>query len=213
MAEVDDLVDRLLQDVNKKESELPQNKFSVESVFQDGLKGEIQDKIKGLLSQNPLVGNEQFKLLGKSIGLVIGFQILRAEQTGFPKIEMSFTDRGIYHYDGKFYPGGTNATFHGFLDGSYIFYGQGNGMSVAILDQASDSRTSSTWLVEGVAQLQPTLTGAGTYRGSMLYRWVDAPFSALNPMPAIFELTLVSIGYLPLTFTFGTIWTWAPPSS
>jgi hypothetical protein len=157
----------------------------------------------------------QLTILGESVGKVVGFRILRSDQTGFPKMEMTFTDRGIYTYDNQQFPGGTNATYEGFLDDSLVFYGQGNGMSVALYPDQTDAekperqRTYSTWLTEGVAKLEPTLTGAGTYRGSMLYRWQpDGRFASLNGTPAIFQLFINEFG-----FTFGKIWRWVLPAS
>lgn len=163
------------------------------------------DDVKSLAAlAKPSGKQDQFVLLGRSIGKVISFRILRSAQTGFPRLEMSFTDRGLYFYNGQTIPGGTNATYEGFMDQDGIFYGQGNGMSVAV----TDPRTEATWLTEGVAKLEPTLTGAGTYRGSMLYRWAPGPFAVLNSMPAVFELTINNLG-----FTDGTIWRWVQPDS
>lgn len=147
---------------------------------------------------------DQFVLLGRSIGKVMGFRILRSGETGFPHLELTFTDRGLYFYNGQTIPGGTNATYTGFLDQELVFYGQGNGMSVAV----TDPRTEATWLTEGVAKLEPNLTGAGTYRGSILYRWAPGPFAVLNPMPAVFELTITNLG-----ITHGTIWRWVQPET
>jgi hypothetical protein len=157
----------------------------------------------------------QFTLLGQSVGKVMGFRVLRAGEIGYPRLELTFTDRGLYFYNGEVIPGGTNATYEGFMDSSVIFYGQGNGMSVAEVpasmqtphEKETAGRTSSTWYTEGVAQLEPTLTGAGTYRGSILYRWVPGAFAGLNPMPAVFQLIIDDLG-----FTFGTIWRWVPPA-
>jgi hypothetical protein len=59
---------------------------------------------------------DQFVLLGRSIGKVIAFLILPSEQTGFPNLEMSFTDRGLYFYNGQIIPRGTDAPYQGFLD-------------------------------------------------------------------------------------------------
>jgi hypothetical protein len=146
---------------------------------------------------------DQFALLGRSIGKVMGFRILRSGETGFPRLELTFTDRGIYFYEGQQILGGTNATYEGFLDQDLVFYGQGNGMSVA----ETDPRTSATWFTEGVAKLEANLTGAGTYRGSILYRWAPGPFAVLNPMPAVFELVIDNWG-----ITHGTIWRWVPPA-
>ena len=167
--------------------------------------------------QLALSGTEnQFELLGQSIGKVISFRINKAEQTGFPNLELTFTDRGLYFYQGEEIPGGTNATYQGFLDSNtLVFYGQGNGMSVAEVpaslqtpnEKQTDGRTFSTWFTEGVAKLEPTLTGAGTYRGSILYRWVPGAFAGLNPLPAVFQLIINDFG-----FTFGTIWRWVQPA-
>jgi len=159
---------------------------------------------------------DQFTLLGESVGKVIGFRILRSGEIGYPRLELTFTDRGLYFYQGQVIPGGTNATYEGFLDSSLIFYGQGNGMSVAEVPAGMQTphgketagRTSSPWFTEGVAKLEPTLTGAGTYRGSILYRWVPGAFAGLNPMPAIFQLIIDDFG-----LTFGTIWRWVPPAT
>ena len=137
--------------------------------------------------------------LGESFGKVVGFRILRSEQTGYPHLELTFTDRGIYTYNGKKIAGGTNATYSGYLDQSLVFYGQGNGMSVAETDP---TRCYSTWYTEGTANLEPTLTGAGIYRGSILYRW-DGEFAQLNGVPAIFQLQIDDFG-----FTYGKIWRW-----
>ncbi len=137
--------------------------------------------------------------LGVSVGKVFGFRILRSTETGFPHLELTFTDRGVYTFNGKKVLGGTNATYSGFLDRSLVFYGQGNGMSVAL---TKPERCYSTWLTEGTANLQPTLTGAGIYRGSILYRW-DGAFAELNGVPAIFQLQINDLG-----ITFGKIWRW-----
>lgn len=142
--------------------------------------------------------------LGESMGKVMSFSILPTDETGFPKLEMTFTDRGIYSYNGKQIPGGTNCTFRGYMDSDLIFYGQGNGMSVAT---TKPTRCYSTWYVQGTAKLEPTLTGAGTYRGSMLYRW-DGEMASLNGTPAIFQLVLDDFG-----FTFGKIWRWDTDTS
>jgi hypothetical protein len=151
------------------------------------------------------VGQDRFELLGQSIGMVVAFKILRSTETAFPRMELSFTDRGVYTFNGQKILGGTDATFQGFLNDQQIFYGQGNGYSVA----ESSPRTYATWFTEGVAQLEANLTGAGTYRGSMLYRWQeDGPFAVLNPMPAIFELTINSVGIIR-----GTIWRWVKSDS
>jgi hypothetical protein len=192
----------------------------------DKLKQEIADaeeQFKSLLKAAELeayFGNKTvptLEVLGKSIGTVIGFRIIRSAQTGFPHLELTFTDRGLYTFNGVEVPGGTNATYEGFLDDSLVFYGQGNGMSVAIYPpELADlpaggphQRTYSTWFTEGVAKLEPTLTGAGTYRGSMLYRWrEDGPLHVLNGTPAIFQLTINDVGH-----TFGTIWRWVLPTS
>ncbi len=169
------------------------------------LKDIAVDDAKSLAAlAKPSGKQDQFVLLGRSIGKVISFRILRSGETGFPRLEMSFTDRGLYFYNGQIIPGGTNATYEGFMDQDQIFYGQGNGMSVAV----TDPRTEATWLTEGVAKLEPTLTGAGTYRGSMLYRWGPGPFAVLNSMPAVFELTINNLG-----FTNGTIWRWVQPET
>ncbi|MBV8519889.1 MAG: hypothetical protein JO197_21035 [Acidobacteria bacterium] len=148
----------------------------------------------------------QFELFGKSIGRLIAFTILPAGESGFTHTSISFTDRGFYFIDGNVIPGGTNTTFKGFLNAHGIFYGQGNGMSIAM---TQPERTSGTWLTEGVAKVLPSLTGAGTYRGSMLYNWApNGPFARLNGMPAIFQLVIDELG-----FTFGTIWRWIEPTS
>jgi len=137
--------------------------------------------------------------LGESVGKVVGFRILRSGETGFPNLELTFTDRGLYTFNGKKIPGGTNATYQGFLDKSLVFYGQGNGMSVAV---TQPERCYSTWYTEGTAKLEPTLTGAGIYRGSILYRW-DGELAQLNGVPAIFQLQIDDFG-----FTYGKIWRW-----
>lgn len=148
--------------------------------------------------------NFRFKLMGKSVGKVISFAVLPAGEIGFPHLSMTFTDRGFYFYDGQIIPGGTNATYKGFSDANQIFYGQGNGMSVAL---TKPERTQSTWLTEGVAKVEPSLTGAGTYRGSILYRWAPGPFAAINPLPAVFQLIINELG-----ITFGTIYRWVDPN-
>jgi hypothetical protein len=188
MGKLDDIKQKLLAELEEAKDHLVKDKLSSEAEFTLGQKTGKQD---------------QFQLLGKSIGKVISFRINRSGETGFPNLEMTFTDRGIYFYNGQEILGGTNATYQGFMDESLVFYGQGNGMSVA----ETDPRTSSTWFTEGVAKLEPNLTGAGTYRGSILYRWAPGPFAVLNPMPAVFELTINSWG-----ITHGTIWRWVPPS-
>ena len=137
--------------------------------------------------------------LGESVGKVVGFRIIRSEQTGFPHLELTFTDRGLYTFNGKKIPGGTNATYQGYLDADLVFYGQGNGMSVAV---TQPDRAYSTWYTEGTAKLEPTLTGAGIYRGSILYRW-NGEFASLNGVPAIFQLQINDFG-----FTYGKIWRW-----
>jgi len=191
MGELDNLKQKLVADLDEAKDKL--------------LKNIAKDDVKSLAAlAKPSGKQDQFVLLGRSIGKVIAFRILRSEQTGFPNLEMSFTDRGLYFYNGQIIPGGTDATYQGFLDEDLVFYGQGNGMSVAV----TDPRTSATWLTEGVAKLEPTLTGAGTYRGSMLYRWAPGPFAVLNPMPAVFELTIDNFG-----ITDGTIWRWVQPDS
>jgi hypothetical protein len=189
MGFLDDEKERLLQDLDATRERL--------------LKSRPQLAAKPVF-QSP-TGQDQFVLLGQSIGKVMGFRILRSGETGFPHLELTFTDRGIYYFDGQEILGGTNATYQGFLDSSLVFYGQGNGMSVA----ETSPRTSATWMTEGVAKLEPNLTGAGTYRGSILYRWApDGPFAVLNPMPAVFELTIDNWG-----ITHGTIWRWAEPAA
>jgi hypothetical protein len=189
MGKLDDVKQQLLAELDEAKEHLAKHQLSNDAELLVGKKLGSQD---------------QFALLGRSIGKVIGFRILRSGETGFPNMEMTFTDRGIYFYEGQEILGGTNATYQGFLDESLVFYGQGNGMSVA----ETSPRTSSTWLTEGVAQLEANLTGAGTYRGSILYRWAPGPFAVLNPMPAVFELTINSWG-----ITHGTIWRWIPPSA
>lgn len=189
MGFLEDEKQRLLQELEETKQHL------LQSGFEDVIKPHFQST----------TGQDQFVLLGQSIGKVVGFRILRSGETGFPHMELTFTDRGIYYFNGQQILGGTNATYQGFLDRDLIFYGQGNGMSVA----ETDPRTSATWMTEGVAKLEPNLTGAGTYRGSILYRWAsDGPFAVLNPMPAVFELTINNWG-----ITHGTIWRWAPPGT
>lgn len=191
MGVLDDLKQQIVTDLDEAKDRL--------------LKNVAVDDLKSLAAlAKPSGKQDQFVLLGRSFGKVISFRILRSEQTGFPRLEMSFTDRGLYFYNGQTIPGGTNATYEGFMDQDGIFYGQGNGMSVAV----TDPRTEATWLTEGVAKLEPTLSGAGTYRGSMLYRWAPGPFAVLNSMPAVFELTINNLG-----FTDGTIWRWVQPES
>lgn len=155
--------------------------------------------------------NFRFKLMGKSIGKVVAFAVLPAGEVGYTHLQMTFTDRGLYFYNGQLILGGTNATYKGYAVPQVqpdmpqlIFYGQGDGMSVA---ETKPQRTSSTWLTEGVAGLQANLTGAGTYRGSILYRWAPGPFAAVNPRPAIFQLIINDFG-----FTFGTIYRWLDPN-
>lgn len=169
---------------------------STDKVLQD-----IEDAKKSfgsdLLPQSSWTAN--LVELGVSVGKVVGFRILRSEQTGFPHLELTFTDRGVYSYNGKKILGGTNATYSGFLDDKQIFYGQGNGMSVAV---TQPDRCYSTWLTEGTAQLEASLTGAGIYRGSILYRW-NGDFAQLNGIPAIFQLQINDFG-----ITLGKIWRW-----
>jgi hypothetical protein len=165
---------------------------------------DVSDGVTDLVFGKTSQIQDQFVILGRSIGKVMGFRINRSGETGFPNLELTFTDRGIYFYNGQEILGGTNATYQGFLDQDLVFYGQGNGMSVAV----TDPRTSATWFTEGVAKLEPNLTGAGTYRGSILYRWAPGPFAVLNPMPAVFELTIDNLG-----ITHGTIWRWVQPTS
>jgi hypothetical protein len=181
----------LLDDLDKLHSD-------IDAAEQEFFGGPVGELLTGQL--------DQFELMGKSIGKVIAFTVLPAGESGFTHLEMSFTDRGFYFYNGQVIPGGTNATYKGFLNQNLIFYGQGNGMSVAV---TKPNRTSSTWLTEGVAKVQPSLTGAGTYRGSILYNWAsNGAFAGINGMPAIFQLTINELG-----FTFGTIWRWIEPKS
>jgi len=190
MGFLDSEMQRLLQDLDETK----------ERLLKSGL-----SEVKKLAFPPGAADQDQFELLGQSIGKVMGFRILRSGETGFPHLELTFTDRGIYYFNGQEILGGTNATYQGFLDDSLIFYGQGNGMSVA----EADPRTSATWVTEGVAKLEPNLTGAGTYRGSILYRWAaNGPFAVLNPMPAVFQLTIDNWG-----ITHGTIWRWVQSSS
>ncbi|HEY0320673.1 MAG TPA: hypothetical protein VGC66_06970 [Pyrinomonadaceae bacterium] len=189
MGLLDDTKQRLLAELDEAKQHL----------LKDQLPQDVENMVLGKTA-----GQDQFVLLGRSIGKVMGFRILRSGETGFPHLELTFTDRGIYFYNGQEILGGTNATYQGFLDQDLVFYGQGNGMSVA----ETDPRTSSTWCTEGVAKLEPNLTGAGTYRGSILYRWAPGPFAVLNPMPAVFELVINNWG-----ITHGTIWRWVQPDS
>lgn len=186
-------IDNLASEIDEKEKEF----------FPEGVADVIQfrnDK------------NFRFKLLGKSVGKVISFAVLPAGEVGNTNLQLTFTDRGLYFYNGQIIPGGTNATYIGFAapqppDAAYplVFYGQGNGMSVA---EVQPNRTNSTWLTEGVAGLERNLTGAGTYRGSILYRWEESgPFGVLNRLPAVFQLIINDFG-----FTFGTIYRWMDPS-
>jgi hypothetical protein len=125
MGKLDDVKQQLLAELDEAKEHLANSPLSNEAELMMGKK---------------LGGQDQFALLGRSIGKVIGFRIQRSGETGFPNMEMTFTDRGIYFYNGQEILGGTNATYQGFLDESLVFYGQGNGMSVA----ETSPRTSST---------------------------------------------------------------------
>lgn len=178
-------------------ADLDELRSDVEAAEQKFFGGPVEQLLAGR--------RDRFELMGKSTGKMIAFTVLPDGETGVTQLEMSFTDRGLFFYGDNVVAGGTNATYRGFMNASRIFYGQGNGMSVAL----TKPRTSSTWLTEGVAKLEPSLTGAGTYRGSILYNWApNGAFAGINGMPAIFQLTIDELG-----FTFRTIWRWIEPSS